>query len=158
MAVKPIPDGYSSVTPYLIVDDGAAALNFYTNAFGAVERMRMDWGGGKIGHAEFTVGESVIMMASEFPEMDALSPKTLGGTPVTLAIYTENVDEMFARAIAEGATEIRPVQDQFYGDRMGMVQDPFGHLWTIATHVEDVSPEELARRSEAFRSQSGPSD
>ncbi len=158
MAVKPIPDGYSSVTPYLIVDDGAAALSFYANAFGAVERMRMDWGDGKIGHAEFTVGDSVIMMASEFPEMDALSPKTIGGTPVRLAIFTENVDEMFARAIAEGATEIHPVQDQFYGDRLGMVQDPFGHLWTIATHVEDVSPEELARRSEALRSQSGPSD
>lgn len=158
MAVKPIPDGYSSVTPYLIVDDGAAALSFYANAFGAVERLRMDWGDGKIGHAEFTVGDSVIMMASEFPEMDALSPKTIGGTPVRLAIFTENVDEMFARAIAEGATEIQPVQDQFYGDRLGMVQDPYGHLWTIATHVEDVSPEELARRSEALRSQSGPSD
>ena len=157
MAVNPIPDGYSSVTPYLIVDDGLAALEFYKKAFGAVERLRMDWGGGKIGHAEFTIGDSVVMMASEFPELGALSPKTVGGTTVSILIYTENVDDMFARAIAEGATEIRPVSNQFYGDRSGTLDDPFGHRWTVSTHVEDVSEEELARRSEAARSQAAQS-
>ncbi len=153
MAVAPIPDGYSSVTPYLIVDDCAAALEFYKKALGAVERIRMDWGGGKIGHAEITIGDSVVMMASEFPEMGALSPKTVGGNPVSLLVYTENVDETYARAIAEGATEIRPVANQFYGDRSGTLEDPFGHRWTVSTHVEDVSEEELAKRSEAMRAE-----
>lgn len=152
MAVKPIPDGYSSVTPYLIVDDGVKALEFYRIAFGAVERLRIDWGGGKIGHAEFTIGNSVVMLASEFPDQGALSPKTVGGTPVSLMVYTESVDETFARAVAEGATEIRPVANQFYGDRTGVLEDPFGHRWTVSTHVEDVSEEELARRSEAAQS------
>lgn len=150
MPVKPIPDGYSSVTPYLIVDDGKAALEFYANAFGAVERMRTEWGE-KVGHAEIVIGDTVVMLASEFPELDALSPKSVGGTPVSLLIYTDDVDEMFARAIHEGATEIRPVADQFYGDRSGMLMDPFGHRWSIATHIEDVSREEMARRSEARR-------
>lgn len=157
MAVKPIPDGYTSVTPYLIVDDGAAALEFYKKAFGAVERFRIDWGD-KLGHAEFTIGNAVVMMASEFPELGAVSPKTVGGTPVSLAVYTEDVDEMFARAVAEGATVVRPLENQFYGDRSGTLEDPFGHRWSISTHVEDVDPEEMARRSEAARSQAGDSD
>ncbi len=150
MAVKPIPDGYGSITPYLIVGDGAAALDFYKRAFGAVERMRIDWPGGAIGHAEIVFGDSVVMLASEFPEMDAVSPKTVGGTPVSLLLYTEDVDAMFARAVEAGAREIRAVKNQFYGDRTGTLEDPFGHRWTIATHVEDVSAEELAKRSEAM--------
>lgn len=146
MPVEPIPEGYSTVTPYLIVDDGAAALDFYRKVFRAEELMRMPWPGGRIGHAEFMVGDTRIMLASEFPEMGALSPKTVGGSPVTLALYTENVDELFARALAEGATEVRPLENQFYGDRQGVVKDPFGHTWSLSTHLEDVSPEELARR------------
>jgi PhnB protein len=148
MAVKPIPDGYSSVTPYLFVDDAPAALKFYKEVFAAVERMRIDWGGGKVGHAEFEIGDSLIMLASEFPEMLALSPKSVGGTPVSLAVYVENVDEVFARAIAKGAEEVRPVANHFYGDRSGTFRDPSGHLWSVSTHVEDVTPEELDRRTQ----------
>ena len=153
VAVKPIPDGYQSVTPYLIVDDGYVALEFYKNAFGAVERMRVEWPGGTLGHCELVIGNSVIMMASEFPSMGALSPKSVGGTPVSLMIYTESVDEVFARALAGGSTEVHPVRDQFYGDRTGTLEDPFGHRWTIATHVEDVPPDELKRRSDAMAAQ-----
>ena len=155
MAVKPVPDGYRSVTPYLFVGDAAAAIEFYKKVFGASERMRMDWGGGKIGHAELEVGDSVIMLASEFPEMGVLSPKAVGGTPVSLLVYVENVDEVFARAIAEGAEEVRPVDNQFYGDRSGTFRDPGGHLWSVATHVEDVSSEELDRRTKEMLAQSG---
>ena len=154
MPVSPIPEGYSSVTPYLIVDDAAAALEFYKKAFSAVEEMRIDWEGGKIGHAEFKIGDSRIMLASEFPELDAVSPTTVGGSPVTLAIYVENVDEVFARALAEGATETRPLRNEFYGDRTGVIKDPFGHKWSISTHVEDVSPEELKKRQDAMMGQS----
>lgn len=137
--------------------DGEAALDFYKRAFGAVERLRLMWGD-KLGHAEFTIGNAVVMMASEFPELGAVSPHTVGGTPVSMAIYTEDVDEMFARAVREGATEVRPVENHFYGDRMGTLDDPFGHRWSIATHVEDVSPEELARRSEAAQAEFGDSE
>lgn len=146
------------VTPYLIVDDGAAAIEYYKKAFGAVERMRTDWDEGKIGHAELTIGNSIVMLANEFPGLGDLSPKTAGSTTVSLLIYTENADEMFARAIAHGATEIRPVADLIYGDRCGTLEDPYGHRWTISTHVEDVSAEELARRSEAMRAQPAQSD
>lgn len=147
MAVKAIPDGYHSVTPYLIVDGAAAALEFYKNAFGATEDMRMEGSdGGKIGHAEITIGDSRIMLADEHPELDALGPKTRGGTPVSLCLYCDNVDERFAQAVAAGASVVRPLQDQFYGDRMGTLKDPYGHLWTIATHIEDVSQEEMERR------------
>ena len=155
MAVKPKPDGYRSVTPYLIVDDAVAAIEFYEKVFGASVRMKMDWGGGKIGHAELEVGDSVVMLASEFPEMGVLAPKSVGGTPVSLMVYVENVDEVFARAIAEGAEEVRPVANQFYGDRSGMIRDPRGHLWSVATHVEDVSREELDRRSKEMLAQAG---
>ena len=155
MPIKPIPDGYRSVTPYLIVDDGPGALEFYKQAFGAIERMRMDWGDGKIGHAEFEIGDSVLMLASEFPELEALSPKSVGGTPVSLSLYVENVDEVYARALAAGAKEIRPLANQFYGDRSGTILDPFGHQWSLSTHVEDVEPEELERRSKEMQAASG---
>lgn len=151
MAVKPIPDGYHSVTPYLIVNDGARAIEYYKRAFGATELFRMDAPGGKIGHAELLLGDSRLMLADEFPEMNAQSPKTIGGSPVHLMIYVENVDEVFRQAIAAGGVESRPVKDQFYGDRSGNLTDPFGHSWTIATHKEDVSPEELDRRAKAMQ-------
>lgn len=158
MAVHPIPDGYHSVTPYLVVDDAPGALEFYKKAFGAVELLRMDAPGGKIGHAEFRIGNSHVMLASEFPEIGALAPSSIGGTPVTLCIYTENVDAMFARAVAAGATELRPLMNQFYGDRSGMLTDPFGHRWTLATHIEDIPEAELKRRSEAMMNQAAPPD
>jgi PhnB protein len=144
--VKPIPDGYHSVTPYLIVDDGARAIDFYKQAFGAKELMRMPAPGGKIGHAEIKIGDSVIMLADEAPEMDARSAKHYGGSPVSLMVYVDDVDKLFPQAVAAGAKEVRPVADQFYGDRTGTLVDPFGHTWSIATHVEDVSPEEIDRR------------
>jgi PhnB protein len=145
MAVKPIPDGYSSVTPYLIIQGAANALDFYKKAFGAEERFRMDHQG-SIMHAEMKIGDSVVMLADEFPDMGYVAPQKLGGTPVSMMIYVDDVDKMFARAIAAGAKEKRPVKDEFYGDRTGTLQDPFGHVWSIATHVEDVSKEEMDRR------------
>ena len=150
MPVQPIPEGYSTVTPYLIVADAAAALKFYKEVFGAVEEMRVEWPGGKIGHAEFMIGDSRVMLASEFPEIGAVAPTTVGGSSVTLAIYTADVDAMFSRALAAGAKEERPVANQFYGDRSGMITDPFGHKWSLSTHIEDVSPEEMKRRQEAM--------
>lgn len=156
MAVSYIPDGYHSVTPYLIVDDGPRALEFYKRAFGAVELFRLDMPDGRLGHAEFTVGDSHIMLAEEFPEMEALAPKSIGGTAVSLMVYTEDADAMFARALEAGAVALRPVADQFYGDRAGMLRDPFGHKWSIATHIEDVSAAELERRTQAMFRQGGP--
>lgn len=149
MAVKPIPDGYHSVTPYLIVRGGAAALDFYKKAFGAVELMRLDGPEGKVGHAEIRIGDSTVMLADEFPEMGAISPQTLGGSGVGLMIYVEDVDAHFKQALQAGGTEIRPVKDQFYGDRSGTLKDPFGHQWTIATHTEDLTPEEIGKRAAA---------
>ncbi len=154
MAVNPVPDGYHSVTPYLFVDDAPAALEFYKKVFGADELMRMDMGGGRVGHAEFKIGDSRIMLASEFPEMMALSPKTVGGCPVSLLVYVANVDQVFAKAIAEGAEAIRPVENQFYGDRSGTLRDPSGHLWSVSTHIEDVEPEELERRAQEMLAKS----
>jgi PhnB protein len=148
MAVKPIPTQYRTVTPYLIVKGGAEAIEFYAKALGARERMRLPAPEGKIGHAELEIGDSVIMLADEFPEMQALSPNTLGGTPVSFCLYVEDVDARFKQAIAAGGRETRPLKDQFYGDRSGTFEDPFGHTWTIATHVEDVSPEEMGRRAQ----------
>ncbi len=148
--VKPIPDGYHSVTPYLIVDDGAQAIDFYKRAFGAKELMRMPAPGGKIGHAEIKIGDSVIMLADEAPEMDARSAKSYGGSPVSLMVYVEDVDKLFPQAVAAGGKEVRPVADQFYGDRSGTVKDPFGHSWHLSTHKEDVSPEEMKKRMEAM--------
>jgi PhnB protein len=144
--VEPIPQGYRRVTPYLIVDGGAAAIDFYASVFGATERMRMDAPEGRIGHAELEIGDSVIMLADEHPEMGARGPKSVGGTPVSLHMYVEDADRVFERALEAGAKELRPVEDQFYGDRLGSFEDPFGHHWHVATHVEDVPPEEMEKR------------
>jgi PhnB protein len=149
MAAKPIPDGYRSVTPYLIVADGDAAIAFYRNAFGARLRMRLDGPGGKVGHAELEIGDSLIMLADEHPAMGALAP-SVGGTPVAIHLYLNDVDAVAAKAVAAGATLKRPVENQFYGDRLGSIVDPFGHLWHISTHIEDVSPEEIGRRAAAM--------
>jgi PhnB protein len=146
MPVKPIPDGYAAVNAYLIVKGAAKALDYYTKAFGAVERMRMPMPEGRIGHCEFTIGGSVVMMADEFPEMGILGPQGSGRPPVGMAVYVPDADTVFARALAAGGKEIRPMKTQFYGDRSGTLIDPFGHLWTIATHVEDVSPEDMKAR------------
>ena len=148
MPVKPIPDSYNTVTPYLIVPDGVAAIEFYKKALGATERYRIEAPEGKIGHAELQIGNSVVMLADEFPEMGARSPRTLGGTPVSFMIYVEDVDARFQQALAAGGKETRPLKNQFYGDRSGTLEDPFGHTWTLATHVEDVAPEEMERRAQ----------
>ncbi len=145
--VQPIPEGYPRVIPYLTVDGAEAAIEFYRSVLGATERMRMGAPGGKIGHAELELGESLIMLADEFPEMGNRSPKSVGGTPVTISVYTEDVDAVFNRAISAGAKEISPVENQFYGDRSGQFEDPFGHRWSVASHVEDVPPDEMARRA-----------
>jgi PhnB protein len=147
--VKPIPDGYPRVTPYLIIDGGAKALDFYKKVFGAKEKMRMPGPGGKIGHAEITIGESMIMLADEHPDMGARAPHAYGGTAVSLMVYVDNVDNTVKTALAEGAKLTRPVENQFYGDRLGTIQDPFGHQWHVATHVEDVPPDEMAKRAAA---------
>ena len=145
--VNPIPEGYPRVTPYLIVDGAAAAIDFYTSVLGATERMRMGGPEGKVGHAELEIGDSVIMLADEHPEMDAIGPKTVGGTPVSLHVYVEDADAVFGRAIEAGAEALRPVEDKFYGDRSGGFEDPFGHHWHVATHVEDVPPDEMSKRA-----------
>ena len=145
--VNPIPEDYPRVNPYLIVDDGAAAIDFYMSVLGATERMRMEGLDGKIGHAEIEIGDSVIMLADENPDAGAQSPKTVGGTPIFLHVYVEDVDAVFARALEAGATERRAVADQFYGDRTAGFVDPWGHLWSIASHVEDVPPEEMEKRA-----------
>ncbi len=150
--VKPIPEGHPSVSPYLIVDGAGRALEFYKKAFGATELGRFEMPGGRIGHAEIKIGDSVIMLADESPEMGARGPRAHNGSPVSLHLYVENVDTVAARAAAAGAKTLRPVQDQFYGDRSGMFEDPFGHVWHISTHVEDVSMEELHRRAALARS------
>jgi PhnB protein len=144
--VKSIPDGYHSVTPYLIISNAASAIDFYKRAFGAAERMRMGGPDGRVGHAELEFGNAVVMLADEFQERGHRSPKTLGGTTGSILIYVDDVDDVFDRAIRSGARELQPVTNQFYGDRSGSLEDPFGHQWTIATHVEDVSPEEMNRR------------
>jgi PhnB protein len=145
--VKPIPDGYPRVSPYLAVDGAAAAIDFYTRVLGAKERGRMGGPGGKIGHAELEIGDSLIMLADEFPEMGQVGPKAVGGTPVTISVYVDDVDAVFQRALDAGATSVRPVENQFYGDRLGMFVDPFGHRWSVATRVEDVPPDEMERRA-----------
>jgi PhnB protein len=150
MAVKPIPEGYHTATPYLIAKGAASAIEFYKKAFGAKEVMRLADPTGKIGHAEIQIGDSRIMLADEHPEMDIRGPQSLGGTPVGICLYVPNVDAVFNQAVAAGAKVERPVVDQFYGDRSGTIRDPFGHKWTIATHKEDISPEEMNKRFEAF--------
>ncbi|WCD89439.1 hypothetical protein KPP03845_105860 [Streptomyces xanthophaeus] len=148
MTVQPVPEGYPRVTPYLCVDGAAAAIDFYVSVLGARERMRMAAPGGRIGHAELELGSSVIMLADEHPDIGFRSPKSVGGTPVTLHVYVEDVDAVFLAALARGATGLRPLRDEFYGDRTGQFEDPFGHRWSIATHIEDVPPDEMERRSE----------
>jgi PhnB protein len=143
---KFIPEGYHSVTPYLICKDAAKAIDFYQQAFGARELFRMPAPGGRIGHAELKVGDSHVMLADEHPEIGALSPQSIGGSGVHLMVYVEDVDAVFKRALAAGAKSKRAVENQFYGDRSGNIVDPSGHCWTIATHIEDVSPEEAQRR------------
>jgi PhnB protein len=145
-AVKPIPEGYHSITPYLIVRGAANALDFYQRAFGAEELFRVSAPGGKVGHAEVRIGDSVVMIADEHPEMDCRSPQHYGGTPAFLMLYVEDVDARVLQAVAAGAKLLRPVQDQFYGDRSGTLVDPFGHLWTLATHKEDLTPAEIEQR------------
>ena len=152
MAVKPIPDGYHAVTPYLAINGAVRALDFYKRAFGAKELMRVEAPGGKVGQAEIQIGDSRIMLADEFPEMGFKGPDTLGGSPVMIHLYVEDVDATASQAIAAGAKEVKAVQDQFYGDRSGTFSDPFGHVWTVATHKEDLSSEEMQKRaSEAMK-------
>jgi PhnB protein len=153
MPTKPIPTGYHTVTPYLIVKGAAQAIEFYKQAFGATEHTRMADPSGKIGHAEILIGDSPVMLADEFPEMGIRGPQSLGGSTVNLLIYVEDVDNRFAQAIAAGGKIVRPLQDQFYGDRSGTLVDPFGHQWTVATHKEDVGGEELERRFQAAMKQ-----
>jgi PhnB protein len=149
-AVKPIPEGYPRVMPYLCVDGASAAIDFYSAVFGATERMRMPTPDGKVAHAELQFGDSVVALSDEYPELGARSPTAFGGSPVTMSIYVEDVDAVFERALKAGAKALRPVEDQFYGDRSGQFEDPFGHRWSVGTHVEDVSPEEMAKRAQAM--------
>ena len=147
MAVKPIPDGYPRVSPYLVVDGAQKAIAFYTSVLGATERVRMPGPDGRIGHAELQIGDSVIMLADEFPDVGAKAPSAYGGSPVSLTVYVEDVDATFDKATGAGATAVRPPENQFYGDRSATFDDPFGHRWTVNTHIEDVSPEEMGRRA-----------
>lgn len=155
MAIKSIPDGYHTATPYLIVRDAARAIAFYTRAFDATEVMRLPDSDGKIGHAEITIGNSPIMLADECPDMGYRSPQSLGGATVSILLYVEDVDARFSQAIAAGAMVRKPVANQFYGDRSGTLEDPEGHVWTLATHTEDVALEEIQRRFEAFSTPQG---
>jgi PhnB protein len=147
--VKPVPDGYHTVTPYLFITNAAKAIEFYQQAFGATELTRLTAPNGKVAHAELQIGDSRIMLTDEFPEWDTRSPQTIGGTAVTIMLYVAEVDAVVSRAVAAGAKLTLPVADQFYGDRSGSITDPFGHKWTIATHQEDVPPEEMKRRAAA---------
>ena len=147
--VKPIPEGYPRVIPYLSIEGAAQAIAFYAKVFGAKERVRMDAPGGKVGHAELEIGDSVVMLADVFPDSGGTTPKMLGGTPVTTMVYVTDVDDCYQRALDGGATATRKVEDQFYGDRAGEFVDPFGHKWFVATHVEDVAPEEMEKRAAA---------
>ncbi len=147
---KPIPEGYHNVTPYLVIKGAAAAIDFYKQVFGAIEVVRMPQPDGRVGHAELMFGDSYVMLSDEFPEMDVVGPNTLGNSSVGLLLYVEDVDKTVERALALGAKLKKPVQDQFYGDRNGTIEDPFGHKWTVAVHTEDVSPEEMKRRMAAM--------
>jgi PhnB protein len=148
MAVKPIPPGYAGVTPYLIIRDADRAIDFYRDIFGATEVMRLNYPDGKIAHAELRIGEGHVMISEEMADHGFRGPLSFGGTPVSFLVYFEDVDAVFARAIAAGAENQRPVDDQFYGDRSGTLVDPFGHVWTLATHKRDMSPEEMQRAME----------
>jgi PhnB protein len=154
--VEPMPAEYPGVTPYLSVNDAAAAIEFYKKGFGATELMRLPGPDGKLGHAEIRIGDALVMLADEFPEYGNLSPKTLGGSAVRLHMYVQDVDAFFEKALAAGAKVLIPIANQFYGDRSGRLEDPFGHVWLVSTHIEDVSPEEMQKRMEAWtQGQSG---
>lgn len=153
--VNAIPVGYEGATPYLIVKDATRALEFYQKAFGATEIMRIPAPEGKVGHAEIKIGAALIMLADEFPDMNCRSPQSFGGTPVSIMVYVQDVDRFVNRAVAAGATVLRPVENKFYGDRAASLEDPFGHQWHFATHVEDMPPDELAKRAEAFMKPQG---
>ena len=153
MAVQPVPEGYSTVTPYLIVSGAAEAIDYYTKVFGATELMRFPGPDGKVSHAEIKIGTSIVMLADEAPDRGYRSPQSLGGSGTGIMLYVEDVDSVFGRAIAAGGKTHQAVADQFYGDRSGSLIDPFGHMWTVATHVEDVAPEEMQRRMEAMGQQ-----
>jgi PhnB protein len=148
---KTIPEGYHSINTYLVVRNADRAIEFYKKAFGAEERFRMYGPDGKaIMHAELKIGDSIFMLSEESKEMKAHSPESIGGSPVSLYVYVRDVDQIFNQAVSEGATVLKPVNDQFYGDRSGYLKDPFGHLWSIATHKKDLSPDELRQAGEAF--------
>jgi PhnB protein len=149
MATQPIPEGYHTVTPYLAVEDATEAIEYYTKAFDAKERVRMETPDGKVGHAELEIGDSLVMLSDPFPQASTKTPSELGGTSVSVFMYVEDVDTVVKQAVDAGATVTMEVADQFWGDRFGSVKDPFGHLWSIATHVEDVPPEEMAERAKA---------
>jgi PhnB protein len=149
MATKPIPEGYHTLTPYLAVDDAAQAIEYYKKAFGAKERARMEAPDGKIAHAEIEIGDSLVMLSDPFPQATTRPPKELGGTSASVFMYVEDVDAVVKRAVDEGATMTMEVADQFWGDRFGSIQDPFGHSWSIATHIEDLTPEEISERGKA---------
>jgi PhnB protein len=152
MAVQPVPEGYHTITPYLAVENAPEAIDFYKRAFGAKERVRMPGPGGSVMHAELEIGDSVVMLSDPFPQASTKPPKELGGTSVSIMTYVDNIDSLYKQAIDAGATSLMEPDDMFWGDRFGSVQDPFGHSWTIATHVEDVSPEEMQKRSQEFMS------
>jgi PhnB protein len=158
MSVKPIPNGYHTVTPYLCIANAVQALAFYQKAFGATVNFKLEMPDGRLGHAELGFGDSVIMLSDEFPEYGGTSPQTLGGSPVNIHLYVEDVDAVFAQAIAAGAKERKPLTNQFYGDRSGQLEDPYGHLWWVATHIEDVPPEELSRRAQAMCTETNDSE
>jgi PhnB protein len=149
MATKPIPEGYHTLTPYLAVENAADAIEFYRRAFGAKERMRMPAPNGKIGHAEIEIGDSILMLSDPFPQSTVRPPQELGGTTASIFMYVEDVDATVEQAVSAGATVTMEVQDMFWGDRFGSVSDPYGHTWSVATHVEDLSPEEIAKRGQA---------
>jgi PhnB protein len=157
MATKPIPEGYNTLSTYLAVEDAAQAIDYYTKAFGADERVRMDAPGGKIGHAELAIGDSRIMLSDPFPQASTRPPKQLGGTSASVFMYVDDVDAVVKRAVDAGATVTTEVADQFWGDRFGTITDPFGHVWSIATHVEDLSPEEIEERGRAAMASMGSS-
>lgn len=156
MPVKPVPDGYHSLNAYLTVDPASKAIEYYKRVFGAKERMRLDMPGGKIGHAELEIGDSVLMLADAFPEMDIRSPSAIGGTPVAIGLYLPDVDAVVARAVDAGAKILSPLTNQFYGDRSAKIRDAFGHIWHVATHIEDVSPEEMQRRADEWAKTNAP--
>jgi PhnB protein len=150
MNASPIPAGHHTVAPYLAIKDGVRALEFYKKAFGATETYKLMLPDGRLGHAEMRLGDSMIMLSDEFPEYGGKAPQTLGGSPVSIHLYVEDVDAFFNKALAAGAKERKPVKDQFYGDRSGQLEDPFGHLWWVATHKEDVAPDEMQKRVQAM--------